>query len=150
FAIQDSNGNKEGVQSWPLAYWPDGSFKWTGHAAPPLDRFEGDVFLSKENVTPNEDIIMVQETEAHIHVNTGKIQCHINKSGEDIFQAIEREGKTLLENGKLVVIRQDGAEEYIGSTQTALFLGEIRAVMVEQEGLVRTVIKIEGSHIGEN
>src|SRR3954468_22946831 len=21
------------VQSWPLAYWPDGSLKWTGHAA---------------------------------------------------------------------------------------------------------------------
>src|SRR6478609_11749201 len=20
------------VQSWPLAYWPDGSLKWTGHA----------------------------------------------------------------------------------------------------------------------
>jgi hypothetical protein len=20
------------LQSWPLAYWPDGSIKWTGHA----------------------------------------------------------------------------------------------------------------------
>lgn len=21
------------LQTWPLAYWPDGSLKWTGHAA---------------------------------------------------------------------------------------------------------------------
>lgn len=27
------SGNKQvPVQSWPLAFWPDGSIKWTGHA----------------------------------------------------------------------------------------------------------------------
>src|SRR5688572_2862183 len=25
------------LQSWPLAYWPDGSLKWTAHALPPSD-----------------------------------------------------------------------------------------------------------------
>src|SRR5690606_36102376 len=102
------------------------------------------------NASPNEGKMLVKETEAHIHINTGKIQCCLNKAGEGIFQTIERDGKTLLENGKLVVIRQEGAGEYIGSTQAALFLGEIQTVMVEQEGLTRSVIKIEGTHVGEN
>jgi len=28
------DGAAQTLQSWPLAYWPDGSIKWTGHAAP--------------------------------------------------------------------------------------------------------------------
>ena len=29
---QCAGGQRVEVQSWPLAYWPDGSLKWTGHA----------------------------------------------------------------------------------------------------------------------
>jgi YetA-like protein len=32
FTLSDSKGNQVPVQTWPLAYWPDGSLKWTGHA----------------------------------------------------------------------------------------------------------------------
>src|SRR6185312_15105453 len=34
-ALADSSGAPVPVQSWPLAYWPDGSLKWTGHAVDP-------------------------------------------------------------------------------------------------------------------
>ena len=30
--LVDANGQSIPVQTWPLAYWPDGSLKWTGHA----------------------------------------------------------------------------------------------------------------------
>ena len=30
YSLKDSNGNSMPVQSWPLAYWPDGSLKWVG------------------------------------------------------------------------------------------------------------------------
>src|SRR4051812_18930146 len=30
--LTDAAGKQIDVQSWPLAYWPDGSLKWTGHA----------------------------------------------------------------------------------------------------------------------
>ena len=29
-----AGGQPVPLQSWPLAYWPDGSLKWTGHALP--------------------------------------------------------------------------------------------------------------------
>lgn len=32
FALADADGNAVPVQSWPIAYWPDGSLKWTAHA----------------------------------------------------------------------------------------------------------------------
>src|ERR1700755_772567 len=31
-ALTAGDGTPVPVQSWPLAYWPDGSVKWTGHA----------------------------------------------------------------------------------------------------------------------
>src|SRR5579884_562907 len=33
FHLSDSAGQSIPVQSWTLAYWPDGSIKWTGFAA---------------------------------------------------------------------------------------------------------------------
>ncbi|QRV78526.1 hypothetical protein RhiJN_06541 [Ceratobasidium sp. AG-Ba] len=33
--LTTSDGKSIPVQSWPLAYWPDGSLKWTGHAIAP-------------------------------------------------------------------------------------------------------------------
>src|SRR5450756_2964263 len=34
------------LQSWPLAYWPDGSVKWTGFATALPGGFQGPVTLS--------------------------------------------------------------------------------------------------------
>src|ERR1700677_3319423 len=33
FALKDAGGNDVPIQTWPLAYWPDGSIKWTAVAA---------------------------------------------------------------------------------------------------------------------
>src|SRR4051812_20597138 len=30
--LVDAKGQPIASQTWPLAYWPDGSLKWTGHA----------------------------------------------------------------------------------------------------------------------
>ena len=35
FALRDGQGRLHALQSWPLAWWPDGSLKWSGHALPP-------------------------------------------------------------------------------------------------------------------
>ena len=32
FALTAPDGKSLPLQQWPLAYWPDGSLKWTGHA----------------------------------------------------------------------------------------------------------------------
>src|SRR3954471_5799066 len=35
FALRDRDDKLLGLQSWPLAFWPDGSLKWTAHSLPP-------------------------------------------------------------------------------------------------------------------
>src|SRR4051812_5874228 len=32
FILQGNGGENIPVQSWPLAFWPDGSLKWTAHS----------------------------------------------------------------------------------------------------------------------
>src|SRR5262245_18819520 len=32
FALRDAGGKLVALQSWPLAWWPDGSIKWSAHA----------------------------------------------------------------------------------------------------------------------
>ena len=32
FALRGADQKLQPLQSWPLAYWPDGSLKWTAHA----------------------------------------------------------------------------------------------------------------------
>lgn len=32
FILKNSSGDNYPIQSWPLAYWPDGSIKWSGMA----------------------------------------------------------------------------------------------------------------------
>lgn len=33
FDLKNKEGSSVPIQSWPLAYWPDGTLKWTAHAA---------------------------------------------------------------------------------------------------------------------
>ena len=35
FVLRSADQKLQPLQSWPLAYWPDGSLKWTAHALPP-------------------------------------------------------------------------------------------------------------------
>ena len=34
FALRGADGKTTPMQSWPIAFWPDGSLKWTAHAIP--------------------------------------------------------------------------------------------------------------------
>src|SRR5262245_42292501 len=36
-SLRDASNKLLPLQSWALAYWPDGSLKWTGHALAPTD-----------------------------------------------------------------------------------------------------------------
>lgn len=40
------------LQSWPLAFWPDGSIKWTGFATVLPSDFQGPITLSPGTTLP--------------------------------------------------------------------------------------------------
>lgn len=146
FALRTDSGESVPVQSWPLAYWPDGSLKWTAHA---IGADAGKVellTLAPGTSAPPAQVVTVEDAET-ITIDTGVIQCRIAKSGGNIIDSISRDGKELARNGELVCLLQNQPESPVdGALKTEKFVGEISSVTVEQIGPVRAVVKIEGKH----
>ncbi|AFN73323.1 hypothetical protein MROS_0079 [Melioribacter roseus P3M-2] len=154
FLLKDSQGKTLPVQSWPLAYWPDGSLKWIGLSTV-VDTNSGAVFqlqaIKAADVNPFKTKVEVTDTGNDILVNTGVLQCGIPKRGERLIRFIKINAREISTGGRLVCILQNGPSSEAGiQPAKEKFIGNIDNVTVEQSGPVRAVIKIEGKHFSES
>lgn len=145
FAIETADGKAAPSQTWPLAYWPDGSLKWTAHAVGP-DSTSTAGFKVKPGTAPATPAkaATVHETVDAIEVDTGVIRCRIARKGAAVIESITRDGREIARDGRLILLREDRAEPGVQRTET--FTGEIASATVEQSGPVRVVVKLEGKH----
>lgn len=136
------------VQSWPLAYWPDGSIKWSGHAleAGALGSAAQVQIVAGSNLRPAESVT-VSETASEVVVRVGETQWHVSRSGAALLSSVDRAGRTVIENLRLVARRQDAAssEETVTLTTTS-YASRVDTVVIEQRGPIRAVVKIDGYH----
>ncbi|WPO70285.1 Tat pathway signal sequence domain protein [Streptomyces sp. KN37] len=148
FALADGDGKDVTVQSWPTAYWPDGSLKWTAHAVGPgvgdAERFT----LKAGTPAPYEEKVKVTRSGRKVTVDTGVITAVIGTDGERLVQSVTRGGGTkIATDGRLVLLRQGDIDDGdTGHAKWERFDGEIGAVVVEQDGPVRAVVRIDGKH----
>jgi hypothetical protein len=145
--LQDSSGVAIAIQNWPMAYWPDGSVKWTGHAAV-LEGKSDSYELSINNVKQDSSsTLMADETDTTIEIDTGEISVTINKQGSTIIKNVRIGTKTISENGRLIALRESRSKENgIKVTREEPLQSEIKSVTIEQKGPLKSVIKIEGNH----
>src|SRR4051794_8991017 len=144
FAVTDADGKAVPVQSWPIAYWPDGSLKWTAHA---VSSGNGKLSLSAGDAAVPDKKVTVDKSGGTITVSTGVITAKIGKSGATLIKSVTRGSTEIAKNGRLVLIRQPEIEdEDQGTVRTERFEGAISEVTVEQSGPVRAVVKIDGKH----
>ena len=132
------------LQTWPLAYWPDGTIKWLGCAAV----VDGQERLSLNAVTKatNQTGITVKKLAESIEVNTGVLICEINTKGNVLVKSMKIDGKTVSENGRLVCTLENRDKEADQLIQYNDFQSEVKDAVVEQSGPIRTVVKISGVH----
>jgi len=149
FALRSAAGESVPVQSWPTAFWPDGSLKWTAHTVPAdlpaSERFE----LAPGTPAAPAKPVTVAETPEAIEVDTGVIRARLPRKGAALIAAVVRNGQEVLRNGRLVALSDDRPADGGGSVKTAALQSEIETVAVEQGGPVRAVVKITGRHSGE-
>lgn len=148
FALRDAGGNDIAVQSWPLAFWPDGSLKWTAHAVAADLHAAGPFHIVPQGraIAPSSSVTVSQDS-THIVIDTGTIRCRLPLQGSVIIESIERAGRSTLIDGRLVMLRQDAPiEDAPGAQSQELFESSIDRVEIEQRGPVRSVVKIEGRH----
>jgi hypothetical protein len=129
FQARDEHGNPIIVQSWPLAFWPDGSLKWTGHAIVATAISGNAIYLTPVKAAPTVSGLTVSEQAQQIIVDTGVMRCVIEKNGPVLVRSLSRADNTVAKDGRLVLIVQDQPD---GEETTHLTM--------------RAVIKVSGIH----
>ena len=137
FTPYDENGNVVMFQEKPVAYYPDGSTKWSSYTA----KIDTDtVEIRNDAVTAVIGGNVVNETDSEITVNNGKFTAIFPKSGNIMM-------KTPYADASLKVIKELRSEaDGVEVTKVIPYYGEIGEVMIEDNGAVKTTVKITGTH----
>lgn len=129
------------TQTKPIAYWQDGSVKWTSHTA----KINGKSVVLENSYT--EDVIggnEVSETDGEITVDNGVFKAVFPKKGSVIM-------KTPYADAVLRVIKEErSAENGVEVKKNVPYTGEINSVEAEETGALKTTIKVTGTHVFEN
>src|SRR5262249_4628629 len=68
FQVADAKGNQLPVQSWPRAYWPDGTLKWTGHAISDNSKIAGPLTIQPGKPAAPQAPLDVRQTAEAIEI----------------------------------------------------------------------------------
>ncbi|HUI57872.1 MAG TPA: hypothetical protein VLY04_23005 [Bryobacteraceae bacterium] len=149
FALTDSGGKVLPLQSWPLAWWPDGSLKWSGFAAVVDAGAAGPFRLAPGNsgVPTDAPAVRVRESADGIDIDTGNMQCRIPLQGAALIDSITIGGRIVARQGRLLCTLEDGSQA--DTVRFENFGSAVRKATVEQSGPVRAVVRIEGVHKAE-
>ncbi len=151
--LKAADGKSVAMQSWPLAYWPDGSIKWSGHAiaASATSALTAPLSVSIGSGPAPASAIKVTEDASAIEVDTGAggVRCRFPKSGSFLIDSMFVGDRKVAEKGKLILQLEDRSEEAQGILRTTGFTSKVTSVKLEQSGPVRTVVKVEGMHAAD-
>lgn len=159
-SVTDTAGSTVASQAWPLATWPDGSLKWAGIALPasssPSEVYHvasdgGASPRGASQTPPGASSVTVTETDRALTVDTGTLQMVIERGGSTLFRSLTRGGVEVARDARLVSLLQDGISDDqggggAGTLTRDAFTGEVTAVVLEHNGPVRAVVRLEGQH----
>ena len=138
------------VQTWPLAYWPDGSVKWTGHAITTTAGLTGPLQLTPANVSSERGPvteIKTSEDADGLLIDTGYLRARLGRQGTDLIRSLTTGDRIVAQNGKLILQVEDRSLQASDqSVREEAFASRIESVTLEQSGPVRAVVKITGKH----
>ncbi len=149
-SVRDRSGQVLPTQSWPMAYWPDGSVKWTGLAIAADATTDGlTLDIGKAPSPAPKTPVKVTENGTAVIVDTGRLTARIDKSGESLIASLTIDGHEVARNGHLIAQREDRSRyDSEGLLREDRYSSAIASVTVEQSGPVRAVVRIDGTHAG--
>ena len=147
FRLTTAQGQTLPLQTWPLAYWPDGSLKWSGFATVAGPDAAGALTLGPGPAAAGGAVVRVRENATEIEVNTGTLECGIPRQGAAIIGSMSVNGVVVARDGRLSCSLEDRSGWAAGRTiRREDFTGSTRKLIVEQSGPVRAVVRLEGVH----
>ncbi len=147
FSLASASGGQLPLQSWTLAYWPDGSIKWTGFATVAEPGTSGEFRLSTASPTAPPTGVHASESDGGDRHRHGKAQVPHRPARCGAHRIDKIDGREIARNGRLLCTLEDRSQlESNRSIRHQDFVSAIKRATVEQSGAVRTVVKIEGVH----
>jgi hypothetical protein len=149
FTLTTAQGQPLPLQTWPLAYWPDGSLKWTG-CATVVPAGGGRTFLigpgSAATSTADGPAVRITQAAEALTVDTGKLQCRIPRQtgGGALIDSLIVQGRAVATQGRLLCTLEDRPDP--DAIRLSHHVSQVRQVTAEQTGPVRAVVRIEGVH----
>lgn len=137
YILTTENGTAINVQSKPIAFWQDGSPKWTSHTANIKDN--SCVYFS-QGKADTYDGIKCSENDNEIVVENGKFTAVFPKKGDVLMSAPFAEAR-------LVAVKENRTESADIQTKSEItYYGNIDKAFIEDLGALRAVIKVTGTH----
>ncbi|ALJ01110.1 hypothetical protein DC20_01200 [Rufibacter tibetensis] len=146
FYLTNAAGKVLPLQAWSMAYWPDGSLKWTGFATVAGPENNGlKLNLGKAQAPREQEKLQLKETGKSIRIHTGNLQCVVPKNGSFLLDSLVTEGRMVGSRGRLECVLQNGPDREAHESPTKdRYLSKVEKVTVEQTGPVRAVVRVEG------
>jgi hypothetical protein len=144
-ALTTEDGTPVPVQSWPLAYWPDGSLKWTGHAigaGGEKDRY----LLAPGDPQAPDTPVTVRRQGGDIVLANGTIEIRLATRGPVAIASLRRGDRVTAANGRLVLRLQDRPDDETVVPRQSSYQGYVEKAEIEQSGPVRAVVRLSGSY----
>ena len=147
FALTAADGTAVPVQTWPTAWWPDGSLKWSAHAVSGSALIVDEYSLAPGAPTTPASAISVTQTPGVVTVDTGVITVSFPTHGSAVVAEVARGGAVIAKNGTLVASTQNApTSDSPSDVKTTQYKSKVKKVVVEQDGPVRAVVKVTGMH----
>ncbi|WP_027488392.1 exo-rhamnogalacturonan lyase family protein [Allorhizobium undicola] len=150
YSLVTESGAVAGLQSWPLGWWPDGSIKWTGHAAAAgtVPAIGGVVQpgLVQPDVAAASASLRVEKGEG-VTVNCAGVVWHVPGRGPALIRSATIGSNHVLAEIALVATAQDQPDDEAGAvSRRTAYESHIETLVVEQDGPLRAVLRLEGNH----
>jgi hypothetical protein len=112
FTLTTASGMSLPLQSWPLAWWPDGSIKWAGFATVAGPEATGSLALSlSDTAAPTSGpALQVRQSDTTFEIDTGRLKVRISRWGATLIDSMTIDGREVARDGRLICILQDGPD----------------------------------------
>ncbi len=152
-SLTTSDGTAVTADYWPLAYWPDGSVKWSAVAAVIPGNSDALTIVKdtdkgkKKGKTAVDEGLSVTEDASAITITTGTMTAYIPRQGEYLIDSLVLGTTTIGTHLRLVCATQ--SQPVVESTDAITFhhyASTITTAEVERSGSIRATVKLTGYH----
>lgn len=144
------------TETWPLAYWPDGSVKWAavaGTVPAGSSTLSVRIGKAKKGGRKQAKTMLATDTGSQIVVKAGDSYAYIPKPGvvgspvENLIDSIVTSGVRTAESARLVGALKDSP--YPGSVEAISLASRLVSAEIERNGAERAVVKLTGVHASD-